>query len=142
MRKAGLNPILAYQKGGASTPGGAGFSYPDIGKAAGTATAAATTALQAVRQKQELRNMRAVELKDKATTELTATQRWVAKQEFINKQWIGNILRENLTTAQTQALSSRLDAALLRSSLGSQSKILKMFNPLGSSAAQMGRILK
>lgn len=34
MRKAGLNPLLAYSKGGASTPGGAQASLPDLGKAA------------------------------------------------------------------------------------------------------------
>lgn len=43
MRKAGLNPILAYQKGGASTPGGAQAQIGDFGKAATTALQAATT---------------------------------------------------------------------------------------------------
>jgi len=37
MRKAGLNPILAYQKGGASTPAGAQAAVQDLGKPVGTA---------------------------------------------------------------------------------------------------------
>lgn len=37
MRLAGLNPILAYQKGGASTPGGAQGQAPDMGSAVSTA---------------------------------------------------------------------------------------------------------
>jgi len=32
MKKAGLNPILAYQKGGASTPSGAGLPAQNVGK--------------------------------------------------------------------------------------------------------------
>lgn len=34
MREAGLNPILAYQQGGASSPGGSTYSPPNIGQAA------------------------------------------------------------------------------------------------------------
>lgn len=33
MRKAGLNPILAYQQGGASSPAGAMGTMPDLGAA-------------------------------------------------------------------------------------------------------------
>jgi len=34
MKKAGLNPILAYSKGGASTPGGSTYQAQNIGQAA------------------------------------------------------------------------------------------------------------
>lgn len=51
MKLAGLNPILAYQKGGASTPSGAVAKVPDYQKAVGSA-------LGMVRQKQELKNMK------------------------------------------------------------------------------------
>jgi len=44
MKKAGLNPILAYSKGGASTPGGSTYQAENIGSAA---TAGATTAANA-----------------------------------------------------------------------------------------------
>lgn len=37
MRAAGLNPLLAYKQGGASTPSGAMPAIPDFGKAASTA---------------------------------------------------------------------------------------------------------
>lgn len=37
MRKAGLNPILAYRQGGASTPGGAMAPVPDFSQAVGSA---------------------------------------------------------------------------------------------------------
>lgn len=41
MRKAGLNPMLAYQQGGASSPAGSMASVPDMGGAASTAIQAA-----------------------------------------------------------------------------------------------------
>jgi hypothetical protein len=44
MKKAGLNPILAYSKGGASTPGGSTYQAQNIGAAA---TAGAQTAANA-----------------------------------------------------------------------------------------------
>lgn len=73
MRTAGLNPILAYQRGGASAPAGAmgSVSVPS-GSAASSSqasgvvapvrdvfTPAVSTALQAMRLKEELDNMRA-----------------------------------------------------------------------------------
>lgn len=56
MRLAGLNPILAYSKSGASTPSGAMAPIPDFSSAAG---GMANRYLTATRQKQELANMSA-----------------------------------------------------------------------------------
>lgn len=55
MRAAGLNPMLAYMQGGASSPGGAALSVSDqIGPAVSSAMAAA-------RLRQEVKNMKAQE---------------------------------------------------------------------------------
>lgn len=50
MRKAGLNPILAYSQGGASTPGGAQGQVPNLGEGA-------STALQARIQTKQIREI-------------------------------------------------------------------------------------
>ncbi len=47
MRLAGLNPILAYQKGGATTPGGATAVMPDLGQAVGRGATARQNMAQA-----------------------------------------------------------------------------------------------
>lgn len=62
MRKAGLNPILAYQQGVGSVPSTAGPSsprVPELGKHV-------STAMGIRRLKQELQNMKAVERRDKS----------------------------------------------------------------------------
>lgn len=55
MRKAGLNPILAYKQGSASTPGGSMAQQQDIG------TPAVNSALAGRRLAQELKNMKTTE---------------------------------------------------------------------------------
>lgn len=54
MKAAGLNPILAYQKGGASTPSGAGIPAQNITK---DAAASAATAVQMKRMEAEIKNL-------------------------------------------------------------------------------------
>lgn len=66
MREAGLNPILAYSQGPGSTPMGATWSAPNVGEGLGQGVAAAaekgvSSALQARRLSQELRNMKELE---------------------------------------------------------------------------------
>lgn len=52
MKKAGLNPMLAYQQGGASTPSGAGI--PAVNELGPAVDAAASTALETRRLKKEI----------------------------------------------------------------------------------------
>lgn len=65
MRKAGLNPILAYKQGGAGTPSGSAAAMPNLSD---VGTKSVTSALAAKRLHTELQNMRQTGLLLKAQT--------------------------------------------------------------------------
>lgn len=69
MRQAGLNPILAYSQGGASTP--AGSSIPAINEF----DTAVSSALQATRLHAEIDNMKSMGSQIKSQTELNRALR-------------------------------------------------------------------
>jgi hypothetical protein len=56
MKKAGLNPILAYSKGGASTPGGSTYQAQNIGQAATQGAQTASNASNIAAQAEINRN--------------------------------------------------------------------------------------
>lgn len=72
MKAAGLNPILAYQKGGASSPSGATAST-SYHPAQDVITPAANTAMAAMRNRAEVDNMVATN----ANLKLDAANKWV-----------------------------------------------------------------
>lgn len=127
MRLAGINPMLAYMQGGASSPGGASATMGDV------LGPAVNTAMSAVRLRQEIRNMKAdINLKDKTGSKLdadnalaTATASEVRarsqvykygpfgpngisyaalaeKQRFMNLQLEGALLKAGIPAAQIQ----------------------------------------
>lgn len=75
MRAAGLNPILAYSQGGASTPGGASSVAHDVlGKGV-------SSALEGLRLKADLRNLESMNDKIRADTDLSMAQAGKAVSE-------------------------------------------------------------
>lgn len=79
MRKAGLNPALAYQQGGAGTPTGATAVHQN--PAGGAATAAA----ESVRTFQDMRRTNAEIEKTTAETDRTRTETQLANQNLLLK---------------------------------------------------------
>lgn len=77
MSKAGLNPILAYQKGGASSPTGASAST-SYTPASDVVSPALNSAVQAMRTKSEIDNMQATN----ANLKLDAANKWVENSKL------------------------------------------------------------
>lgn len=94
MKSAGLNPILAYQQGGASSPGG---SLPSVSSEMAPAV---SSAMSAIRMRKELK---AIE----AGTERTIEQSWTQVQDRAESR-----SREDLY--QKQSDLSRLQLEILR----------------------------
>lgn len=144
MRDAGLNPILAYQQGGASTPSGAGI--PAVDEIGG----AVNTAMAARRLDAELDNMREDLNVKKSTRDLNDNLGAKAAKEW---QLLGEqikIAKENAGTASANRRIAEAEASaapLLRK--WNKSKIGQWFqtidrmggalNPFSSSAKNIAQ---
>jgi len=116
MKAAGLNPILAYQKGGASTPSGSQATMESF-KKTDPIGPAVSNAMTAAQNMQSLKNAKQTEANIAADTSLKQTQavKSIAERE---------ILTQDLDPAKKRALDARIDMA------GS--------GPIYSSARQLG----
>lgn len=106
MKLAGLNPILAGKMGGASTPPGATAVMPDVGKAA-------STALAARRQTQELKTMAAQEFDARESGHLKHDQGNLAlvHQHESNRRAADILANTAHTRLKMQLLKPELSAA-------------------------------
>lgn len=97
MRKAGINPMLAYDKGGASTPGGA---MPVIKNALETSSA---TALQLAKIGAEIENI-------KSQTELNKSKNSTIEPMVEVGKIVGDAIRDLGTKLPKNPVSQVLDA--------------------------------
>jgi len=81
MEAAGLNPMLAYSQGGASTPAGAAIAAPDTSKLGSNAVASAQAAIDAQNTMASTDNTKA---NTALVTEQTGKTRWEADAAMTN----------------------------------------------------------
>lgn len=113
MKAAGLNPILAYSQGGASSPAGAiGNSVP--GRHENGFSGAATSAMDSIRMREEIRNLRATNENIQSQTNLnnTTARKVAAEAEIVPLHRIkeatmvpiydaaGNVIKKVVNTAK------------------------------------------
>lgn len=121
MKLAGINPILAYQQGGASSPGGAMAQQQDI------VSPAVSSAQHARRLTQELKNMQRVNELNWAQAEAAkANAREAQSRAFLN------VAHEN----ESKARKSLLDLDIF----GARNRANVEKTPVGKNAAFLERI--
>ena len=147
LRAAGINPMLAAKLGGASTPGGASYSIPNIGEAAVQGYSSATTAKQTealtakteqetAKLKYEIKNImpeqvskihaEVRQLDSQAT--LTQTQNNIAE---LNEKILA--LDSDAYTILSQQLDFPVGQQTAKNIIGMAGEMTKMANALGKS---------
>lgn len=147
MRAAGLNPILAYQKGGASSPSGAQAAMvaPKIeGNPAGEAL---NSGLSVVRQRLDNANTYANNFNIQADTALKDANAVTAKETALRTKAETELVGEKLGPAKLERIRSELDADIYSNSAARLSRkagtvaedITRYTDPVVNSASKLLR---
>lgn len=139
MRKAGLNPILAYQKGGASTPAGSAALVPNIGA---TAAQGVTAGISTSKAQAEIANI-------KANTRLTNYKADLTKPKASVAGEVGDIVEGGIASAKDMLKSDDPLGALFASFRGMTSgqkaqlqDSAQILAEAGETEAEIARALK
>jgi len=119
MKAAGLNPMLAYQQGGASSPSGASYSIDNV------AEGAISSALQARRLKSDL-------MESHGRRWLMGAQELAAHKQGDLAEAQRKLIEANTVTAQNKA---RIES-MYPKAFGWTDAILERFLPLGKLGTQ------
>lgn len=139
MKAAGLNPILAYKQGGASSP--SGTAAPVVNEL----EPATNSAKDALRVSAELKNLKETNQNIKTDTELKSSTALLNAASRENKKIEGRILQQQLHSAKAQASRAKLDDDFYKTPVGQVLRKIDLagtaINPFTSSAKNVTTLL-
>lgn len=161
MKKAGLNPMLAYKQGGAGTLSGSSYTPQNIGSAAiSGASSASSSAIAQSRQQTELDNIRAdtalkasqdktqaaLQVQAMSQAGLANANSALATQQTQNAWSQEELLRQAIIQAQPKSTIAKFDNAFWNSPaaapLLTTRRIMESLNPGIHSATSLANTIK
>lgn len=150
MRAAGLNPILAYQKGGASSPSGSQAAMSSYEMKGNPAADALNSGLTVLRSRLENANLYQDNKTKQADEKLKDASADNLRAQTVKTAADTEIAKENLSPAQLAAMKANIDKTVYQSSAGrlarqagtSAEEISRTTDPLLNSAKKVVSIAK
>lgn len=135
MKKAGLNPILAYQQGGASSPSGAGYSFENIGDAfVSSARETSVAKAQIEQMKADIDTKRTLSALQSAQEKLANSQNVASAAQARRDMASERLLNEQTIKTGFEALAAREQIATAKAEAGIRALELKAASHYGRSA--------
>ena len=135
MKVAGINPIMAFSQGGASSPSGAGFTATTgAPQQAFNVNEAAQTAIAVARNREELKNLKETNSKIRSDTELNKALRETAKADARLKTNSARVAESNADLLDLQKPGAATEAAIDASWYGKTIRALNRSTSLIGSA--------
>jgi len=140
MKAAGINPMLATTLGGAGTPSGAaipqvtGAPMQNPYSAVGSAV---NSAIDAIRTRYEIKNMRETNRKIASDTALNYALQRSAEKDAMLKVSNARVANETAKNLRLQQPGLSAEASIDETLLGRAARLINRFAPVASSAASL-----
>lgn len=163
MKASGLNPMLAFMKGGASTPGGATASSSGASGTSATSPTppmpanlfqnAVSSALEAYRTEPQVQQVKQQTKTEQERTDLTNAEKLLRHEDIIQRKAqtenihkTGDILDEQLKVQKREGTKGDIDEELYKTKFGQWMRTLgtgmRELNPFVSSAKTLNQMYR